>query len=167
MVLLLFNECCDVMALEEYQKKRDFGMTTEPEGGGGEKKEGLIFVVQRHDSRRLHYDLRLERGGVLESWAVPKGIPLKEGVKRMAVKTEDHPLGYASFEGIIPEGEYGAGSVEIWDKGALEINKWGDGEIVFIPHGEKINCPYVLIKMKPSGRFPGEDNWLLFRKKSK
>ncbi len=154
------------MALEEYQKKRDFKKTSEPKGGG-EKRDARIFVVQRHDSRRLHYDLRLERDGVLKSWAVPKGVPLAMGVKRMAVKTEDHPLVYAGFEGTIPKGEYGAGSVEIWDTGALEINKWGDDEIVFTPHGEKINGPYVLIKMKSSARFPGENNWLLFRKKSK
>ena len=105
--------------LKEYVSKRDFNVTTEPKGTmkkGGEK----IFVVQEHHARRLHYDLRLEREGVLKSWAVPKGIPETPDQKRLAVETEDHPLEYANFAGVIPKGQYGAGTVKIWDKGSYE-----------------------------------------------
>ncbi len=114
------------MSLKEYRAKRNFSRTPEPEGKGkeGESKENLVYVIQKHRATHLHYDLRLEEEGVLKSWAIPKEPPLNPGVKRLAVETEDHPLGYEDFEGEIPEGEYGAGIVEIWDKGSylpLEI----------------------------------------------
>ena len=102
--------------LEAYKRKRDPGKTPEP-FGGREHSGGPIFVVQRHDARRLHYDFRLERNGALASWAVPKGVPLEPGDKALAVHVEDHPLEYAQFSGEIPAGQYGAGRVEIWDHG--------------------------------------------------
>ena len=101
--------------LEAYRRKRDPGSTPEPFGGTGRGREP-VFVVQRHDARRLHYDFRLERNGALASWAVPKGLPLRAGERHLAVHVEDHPLDYAAFEGEIPKGQYGAGSVEIWDR---------------------------------------------------
>ncbi|MBD0339212.1 MAG: hypothetical protein ICV67_08005, partial [Thermoleophilia bacterium] len=100
--------------LKEYERKRDPERTPEPMGGGRRGRKAPIFVVQRHDARRLHYDFRLERDGALASWAVPKGVPLEPGRQHLAVHVEDHPLGYADFEGEIPKGEYGAGTVEIW-----------------------------------------------------
>ncbi|MBD3230222.1 MAG: 3'-phosphoesterase [Candidatus Lokiarchaeota archaeon] len=147
------------MSLEEYKKKRKFDKTTEPIGT--EKKEGndqRIFVIQEHDASNLHWDLRIEKEGVLKSWAVPKGVPEKEGIKRLAIPTEDHPYEYASFEGEIPEGEYGAGVVEIWDKGTIDILKWSDKEIKVNFKGNKINGIYVMIKTKRG--------YLLFKKKS-
>ena len=101
------------MSIDEYQKLRDFTRSPEPKGGGTGKSTGSIFVVHRHDASHLHYDLRLEMGGVLRSWAVPKEPPEEEGVKRLAIQTEDHPIEYADFEGTIPEGMYGAGNVSI------------------------------------------------------
>ncbi|MDD3643339.1 MAG: DNA polymerase ligase N-terminal domain-containing protein, partial [Candidatus Krumholzibacteria bacterium] len=103
--------------LDEYRKKRDFEKTKEPSGGGSAASRRLSWVIQKHRARSLHYDLRLEVGGVMKSWAVPKGPPGMPGERRLAVPTEDHPLEYALFEGGIPEGEYGAGVVMIWDRG--------------------------------------------------
>lgn len=116
------------------------------------------LVVQEHHARRLHWDLRLEMDGVLKSWAVPKGIPLEPGVKRLAVQTEDHPLEYADFEGVIPEGYYGAGVVKIWDSGEYELVERTDDKIVFIAWGEKMKGKYALVRMKGS-----EKNWLLIK----
>ncbi|MGC1119939.1 MAG: DNA polymerase ligase N-terminal domain-containing protein [Candidatus Methanofastidiosia archaeon] len=145
------------MSLEEYKRKRDFGKTPEPQGKPAGK--GNTYVIQKHDASHLHYDLRLEREGVLKSWAVPKEPPLKPGVKRLAVQTEDHPLAYAAFQGTIPEGEYGAGTVEIWDSGTYVSEKWTEKEIIVNINGEKLRNTYVLVKLKD------EDKWLLFRKK--
>ncbi len=144
--------------LEEYSKKRDFSKTPEPSGG---EKEGTgkTFVVQEHDARRLHYDLRLEREGVLKSWAVPKGIPERPGVKRLAVETEDHPLEYGDFEGIIPSGQYGAGTVKIWDRGYYEVKLWEEDKIEFSFEGERLNGMYVLVRLK-SGE---KKNWLILK----
>jgi len=118
-----------------------------------------IFVIQKHAARRLHYDLRLEMDGVLKSWAVPKEPPVEAGVKRLAVQVEDHPLEYANFEGIIPEGHYGAGKVEIWDKGRYILRERTENKIIFDLEGERLRGTYVLI------RFKGDKNWLFFKKK--
>ena len=107
------------MSLKEYEKKRDFRKTPEPRASTVPGKQGnLVYVIQKHKASHLHYDLRLEEGGALKSWAIPKLPPQEENVRRLAVETEDHPLGYKDFEGVIPEGEYGAGKVKIWDQGA-------------------------------------------------
>jgi bifunctional non-homologous end joining protein LigD len=148
------------VGLREYRSKRDFSVTTEPVGGG-EKGEGGVFVVQEHHSRRLHYDLRLEKDGVLKSWAVPKGIPVSPSEKRLAVETEDHPLGYASFEGTIPKGQYGAGTVEIWDKGVYEAKVWDEKLIEFTVQGDRMKGRYVLVRLKKAG----EKSWLLLKGK--
>jgi DNA ligase D-like protein (predicted 3'-phosphoesterase) len=153
------------MHLDEYKKRRDFARSPEPAGmvrdSGGER----MFVIHKHAASHLHYDLRLEMEGVLKSWAVPKEPPAEEGVKRLAVETEDHPLEYAGFEGTIPEGQYGAGKVEIWDRGRFVPEKIGEKEIVFELSGNKMKGRFALIKLKPTERFPGEKNWLFFKKK--
>jgi DNA ligase D-like protein (predicted ligase)/DNA ligase D-like protein (predicted 3'-phosphoesterase) len=146
--------------LREYHGKRDFSVTTEPMGG--EKKgESPVFVVQEHHARRLHYDLRLEKDGVLKSWAVPKGIPESTDEKRLAVETEDHPLGYADFEGEIPKGQYGAGTVKIWDKGVYTVKVWDEKMVEFTLEGERLKGRYVLVRLKKSG----EKDWLLLKGK--
>src|SRR5512138_94765 len=138
--------------LNEYEKKRDFKKTPEPPPKSGKPKAGLIFVVQKHAARRLHYDFRLEAGGVLKSWAVPKGPSLDPSEKRLAVMVEDHPFDYRNFEGTIPEGNYGAGSVIIWDEGTYSVPSFlqrqqaeqaideglRKGNIHFILHGSKV-----------------------------
>ncbi|HWR24965.1 MAG TPA: DNA polymerase ligase N-terminal domain-containing protein [Methanosarcina sp.] len=148
--------------LEEYEKKRHLGKTSEPLAEGIKKSsEKPIFVVQKHDARNLHYDFRLEIDGVLKSWAVPKQPPKEAGTKRLAVETEDHPLAYADFEGEIPEGEYGAGKVEIWDRGTFELHKSEEKEIIVTLHGEELEGDYVLIKTKYGKEGKG---WLFFKK---
>ncbi|MFZ2500171.1 DNA polymerase ligase N-terminal domain-containing protein [Methanosarcina sp.] len=148
--------------LEEYEKKRDFEKTSEPSVSDlKESSDKPIFVVQRHDARNLHYDFRLEIDGVLKSWAVPKQPPKKAGTKRLAVQTEDHPLAYADFEGEIPAGEYGAGRVEIWDRGTFELLKLKDKEILVTLHGEELKGDYVLIRTKYGKE---EKGWLLFKR---
>ncbi|MCR6691053.1 MAG: 3'-phosphoesterase [archaeon YNP-LCB-003-016] len=123
-------------------------------------EEERIFVIHRHEARRLHWDLRLEMNGVLKSWAVPKEPPTEKGVKRLAIMVEDHPLEYANFQGVIPEGHYGAGKVEIWDKGTYKPIEVTDRKIVFQLNGEKLKGEYVLLKYDKSG----ENNWLFFKK---
>ena len=118
------------------------------------------FVVQKHYARHLHYDFRLEMDGVLKSWAVPKGLPTEPGVKRLAVQVDDHPLSYIDFEGMIPEGMYGAGKVEIWDRGAYTLRYRSADKIEFTLNGGKLRGDYTLI------RFKGDKNWLLFKNKS-
>lgn len=148
--------------LGEYRAKRDFSVTSEPHGGQVSQAGGL-YVVQEHHAKRLHYDLRLERDGVLKSWAVPKGVPESSGEKRLAIEVEDHPLEYGSFEGNIPEGEYGAGTVKIWDRGAYETLAWGAETIEVIIRGERLKGRYVLTRFKKAG----EKGWILFKAKDK
>ena len=119
-----------------------------------------IFVIQKHHARNLHYDFRLEMDGVLKSWAVPKEPPSEAGIKRLAVQVEDHDLGYVDFEGEIPEGEYGAGKVEIWDKGIYELIDRKKKKIVFDLHGERLKGRYTLVQFGKE-----EKNWLLFKAK--
>lgn len=144
--------------LDPYLSKRDFNKTKEPTGSKKNEKD-TIFVIQEHHSRRLHYDLRLEKEGVLKSWAVPKGIPFEPNKKRLAVEVEDHPIEYSKFEGIIPEGQYGAGTVKIWDRGIYETKEWKNDIIEFFPKGKKITGKYVLIRLKKDNN----KNWLLFK----
>ncbi len=151
------------MTLDEYLKKRDFKTTPEP-GGEVEWKDddsrySRIFVVQRHDATHLHYDLRLSMDGVLRSWAVPKTPPVKKGEKRLAIRTEDHPIAYADFEGNIPEGEYGAGSVRIWDRGTYDMEDRKDTKMVFTLKGKRLDGRYVLLKFPKAG----DDAWLFMK----
>jgi bifunctional non-homologous end joining protein LigD len=150
--------------LTEYKRKRDPKKTAEPFGSKRPgKTKDPIFVVQRHDARRLHYDFRLERDGALASWAVPKGVPLEPGQQHLAVHVEDHPLAYATFEGEIPKGEYGAGSVEIWDSGTYELlEEKKNGGLTVRLHGKRLEGTWSLIPAKLSG---DEKNWLIVRKR--
>jgi len=145
------------MSLEEYWSKRNFKKTSEPRGKAHEKM-GNIYVVQKHQASHLHYDLRLERDGVLKSWAVPKEPPTKKGLKRLAIQTEDHPIEYANFEGVIPQGEYGAGTVEIWDGGTYDPEKWTEDEIIIHINGGKLAGRYCLIEFRKQ-----ENAWLFFK----
>ena len=122
-----------------------------------------IFVIQKHKAAHLHYDFRLESKGVLKSWAVPKEPPVEENVKRLAIQVEDQKLGYEKFEGEIPKGEYGAGTVEIWDRGSFMPLKFNSKEIIIELKGNKLNGIYCLIKLKPN--ILKDKNWLFFRKK--
>ena len=149
------------MSLSEYNKKRDFKETSEPKCAvkkSSSKK--LIYIIQKHHATRLHYDLRLEINGVLVSWAVPKEPPKEKGVKRLAMMTEDHPIGYEKFYGEIPEGNYGAGKVEIWDSGFYELKIKDEKKIEFFIHGKKLNGLYVLVKTN-FGK--SRKSWLLFK----
>jgi len=153
------------MSTRDYRQKRDPARTPEPfEGDSGASTDGApIFVVQRHDASRLHYDFRLEREGALASWAVPKGVPLEPGTQHLAVHVEDHPLEYGSFEGEIPKGNYGAGTVEIWDRGTYElVEEKRDGGLTVRLHGERLEGLWTLVPAKLSG---DEKNWLLVKKK--
>jgi bifunctional non-homologous end joining protein LigD len=162
------------MPLEAYRKKRDFGETPEPPGhvGRAGRRDRPIFVVQKHDASRLHYDFRLEISGVLTSWAVPKGPSMNPADKRLAVMTEDHPLEYADFEGIIPEGQYGAGTVIVWDKGWYEHaddismdRQVARGKIDIVLHGRKLRGGFTLVKTtanRPANRSQAK-NWLLIK----
>ena len=148
--------------LRDYERKRDRAQTPEPFGSKGGRARDPVFVVQRHDARRLHYDFRLERDGALASWAVPKGVPLEPGERVLAVHVEDHPLDYASFEGEIPKGNYGAGTVEIWDRGTYElVEEKPDGGLTVRLHGERLEGTWTLVPAKLGGE---ERNWLLLRK---
>jgi len=162
------------MSIKKYQAKRKFNKTTEPRGKISQKNLSR-FVIQEHHARNLHYDFRLEMPAskdskeiVLKSWAVPKGVPEKKGIKRLAVQVEDHPIDYINFSGTIPEGEYGAGRVKIWDKGKYKIitGTLKDGSIKFSLHGKKVTGEYVLVRLKKSPHFKdgvGINNWLIFK----
>lgn len=144
-------------SLEEYREKRKFDETPEPEPK--EERTGLSrFVVQEHHASHLHWDFRLEMDGVLASWAVPKGMPEEPGTKRLAVRTEDHPVSYIDFAGEIPEGQYGAGSVKIWDKGTYDMKEKDEKKMVFDLDGNRLSGGYVLVHT-------GGKNWLLFKRK--
>jgi bifunctional non-homologous end joining protein LigD len=150
------------VALEEYRRKRNPKKTPEPFARGKRRDEAPVFVVQRHAARRLHYDFRLERNGALASWAVPKGIPLERGQRNLAVHVEDHPLEYAQFEGEIPKGEYGAGTVEIWDRGTYELlEEKRNGGLTVRLHGERLDGVWSLIPAHLDGN---PKNWLILRK---
>jgi bifunctional non-homologous end joining protein LigD len=144
----------DRKRLEEYRRRRDPSGTPEP--FGGEPGANRLFVIQEHHARRLHWDFRLERDGVLVSWAVPKGLPPSPETNHLAVQTEDHPLDYADFEGEIPPGEYGAGRVLIFDRGSYDTEKWSDREVKVVLHGRRVNGRYVLFRTR-------DTNWLVHR----
>jgi bifunctional non-homologous end joining protein LigD len=149
--------------LSDYERKRDPAKTPEPFSGRRGRRAAPIFVVQRHQARRLHYDFRLERDGALASWAVPKGVPLEPGGRALAVHVEDHPLDYAGFEGEIPKGQYGAGTVEIWDQGTYElVEEKRDGGLTVRLHGERLDGTWTLV---PAALDGDPKNWLLIRKR--
>jgi bifunctional non-homologous end joining protein LigD len=163
------------MPLEEYASKRRFEKTPEPAPSKKttSKFGANYFCVQRHDATRLHYDFRLEIGGVLKSWAVPKGPTLDPGVKHLAAQVEDHPVEYGDFEGNIPAGNYGAGSVMLWDRGYFELlgdapaeEQLARGDFKFRLHGEKLNGDFALVRMKGSAQRASQGNqWLLIKKR--
>src|SRR5687767_10164044 len=153
--------------LDAYKAKRNFSKTPEPPGRDGTATGGNAYVIQKHAARRLHYDFRLELGGVLKSWAVPEGPSLISGKKRLAVATEDHPLDYGGFEGVIPEGQYGSGTVMIWDQGTWTPDfdpafGYKKGHLKFHLTGKKLKGQWHLVRMKPKPREKTE-NWLLFK----
>jgi bifunctional non-homologous end joining protein LigD len=164
------------MSLTLYKKKRSFDNTPEPAGKKKSTTRGLRFVVQKHDASHLHYDFRLEMEGVLKSWAVPKGPSLNPQDKRLAMMVEDHPYDYRTFEGTIPEGNYGAGTVMVWDEGTYEalahenepikkqektlLEELKKGDVKIVLHGEKLKGAFALVKMKSRG----ENTWLLIKK---
>jgi len=165
-------------SLSAYRKKRDFKKTKEPAGQKEVGGKRPIFVIQQHAARAMHYDLRLQIGGVLVSWAVPKGPSLNPKTKRLAVMTEDHPMEYAKFEGIIPKGEYGAGPVIVWDRGTYKNMREKDEKIVSMPtclregrievflRGKKLKGAFALIRMKGTvGTKSPKSNWLLIKMK--
>ena len=159
------------MSLEKYRKKRNFQISPEPSGTSRvatAPKRSLLYVIQKHRASQLHYDFRLEFNGVLLSWAVPKGPSLDSSVKRLAMQVEDHPLEYGSFEGVIPEGEYGAGTVMVWDTGQWspesddverDLQK---GELKFTLHGKKLRGSWVLVRTRGYGSKAGK-SWLLIK----
>ena len=153
--------------LKTYREKRDFHRTPEPAGKPKKKTKKTVFVVQQHAARSNHFDFRLEIGDVLKSWAVPKGMPVEVAEKHLAVETEDHPLEYATFEGNIPKGEYGAGKVKIWDKGSyrnirkLSIKEsYENGQIEVALNGKRVKGMYALIRTKFNDN---PKNWLLIK----
>lgn len=155
--------------LATYKAKRDFAKTPEPKAKV-KRASGNSFVIQKHEARRTHFDFRLEHDGVLKSWAVTRGPSLDPGQKRLAVMTEDHPLEYGGFEGVIPKGEYGAGPVMIWDEGTWEPIGDPDeglakGDLKFRLYGKRLKGEFVLVRMKPKKEDRGRQNWLLIKKR--
>ncbi|WP_448697375.1 DNA polymerase ligase N-terminal domain-containing protein [Mucilaginibacter sp. AW1-3] len=166
------------MGLAKYVEKRDFTKTSEPKSGASTDKDALRFVIQKHDASRLHYDFRLEMEGVLKSWAVPKGPSTDPKTKRLAMMVEDHPYSYRTFEGIIPQGQYGGGTVIVWDEGTYEpiekiegkkaqekhlLKQLKDGSLKIVMHGKKLKGEYALVKTHGMG----ENGWLLIKHNDK
>jgi bifunctional non-homologous end joining protein LigD len=157
--------------LARYRAKRDFAKTAEPSGDQGRNCAGHSYLIQKHAATRLHYDFRLELDGVLKSWAVTRGPSLNPADKRLAVHVEDHPLGYGSFEGTIPEGQYGGGTVMLWDEGSWEPvgdpkRGYARGNLTFTLHGKRLKGRWHLVRLR--GKRPGDakrDNWLLIKGK--
>jgi DNA ligase D-like protein (predicted 3'-phosphoesterase) len=156
------------MGLKPYRDKRRFNQTPEPAGSEvppAPSAEDPIFVIQKHQATHLHWDLRLEDGGLQKSWAVPKEPPTEPGIRRLAMEVEDHPLEYAKFEGLIPEGDYGAGRVEIWDRGTYRALETTPDKRVFELRGGRLAGPYALVRLKPKDE-KGRP-WLFFKLKPK
>src|SRR3982750_2185722 len=158
------------MALSEYQRKRDFKKTAEPSGGKPLPKQirgACRFVIQKHDASRLHYDFRLQMEGVLKSWAVPKGLPWQQGEKHLAVEVEDHPIDYETFEGVIPQGQYGGGTVMVWDRGAYyvygeqPVKSLYEGKLHLVLAGEKAKGEWTLVRIR--GREGEKNQWLILK----
>src|SRR5437016_5567189 len=151
------------MSLKQYATKRNFRKTPEPPAGRAASRKNHRFVVQKHAATRLHYDFRLEIDGTLKSWAVPKGIPFARGEKRLAVQVEDHPVSYIDFEGTIPKGQYGGGTVMVWDRGTFETpsaspaEELAKGKLHFNLSGQKLRGEWYLVSMHHS------EQWLLIR----
>jgi len=148
------------MPLIQYSKKRNLKKSGEPKPKIKSSEKKLIFTIHKHSASHLHWDLRLEMNGVLKSWAVPKQPPRSKGTKRLAIQVEDHPLAYAKFHGIIPEGQYGAGKVEIWDNGKYNLIEKTSKKIIFELHGKKLKGKYCLIKTNYG---KNKKSWLWFR----
>ena len=161
--------------LTEYRRKRDFTRTAEPKGGSAPSNQRLAFVIQKHAARNLHYDLRLELDGVMKSWAVPKGPSLDPAVKRLAMEVEDHPIEYNKFEGTIPQGEYGGGTVMLWDRGTYSYGGSNSdpeegirqglqkGDFKFVLNGKRLKGSWALVRMRRDQR--GKPQWLLIKHK--
>src|ERR1700678_539730 len=157
--------------LSTYVSKRDFAKTSEPSGENQVAPSNRRrFVIQKHDATRLHYDLRLELDGVFKSWAVTKGPSIDPHQKRLAIEVEDHPLDYGDFEGTIPEGEYGGGTVQLWDRGYWEPEGarspeqgLADGDLKFTLHGARLHGSWVLVRMKHDRKYGKRTNWLLIK----
>jgi bifunctional non-homologous end joining protein LigD len=156
--------------LEEYRRKRKLAETPEPTGGAEPPNYGCIFVVQKHAARRLHYDFRLAIEGVLVSWAVPRGPSMNPADKRLAIRTEDHPLEYAGFEGVIPEGQYGAGAVMVWDRGEyapkgcmVPAEQAAHGKIDVDLRGQKLRGGFTFVRAGRSADWANRERWLLVK----
>jgi bifunctional non-homologous end joining protein LigD len=159
--------------LSEYRRKRDFTKTAEPKGGSARQAKKLAFVIQKHDASHLHYDLRLEHDGVMKSWAVPKGPSLDPSVKRLAMEVEDHPIEYNTFEGTIPKGEYGGGTVMLWDRGTYQYGGsdpdpdeglrrgYQKGDFKFVLNGKRLKGSWALVRMRRNQS--GKPQWLLIK----
>jgi bifunctional non-homologous end joining protein LigD len=152
------------MSLKKYHAKRDFTITSEPKGKSKVKRSNALYVIQKHAASHLHYDLRLEMNGVLKSWAVPKGPCLDPHVKRLAIQVEDHPIEYGEFQGVIPQGQYGGGTVLLWDKGTWQtqglsaVKDFNEGNLTFYLHGKKLQGLWKLIRDKND-----KTKWLFFK----
>jgi|SRR5215472_3786180 len=160
------------MSLKKYREKRRFEVTPEPKGSvkeSAQRRGSLLYLIQKHQATNLHYDFRLEWNGVLLSWAVPKGPSLDPSVKRLAMQTEDHPLEYGNFEGVIPAGEYGGGTVMLWDKGTWSPDvpdvsaALREGDLKFSLHGRKLKGSWVLVRTRGFGMSPSRSSWLLIK----